>query len=108
MKKLGGQKELIPENIPELKDKDTAQKLEQIWKLRDGAKVHDKLQAEAKEVIQGWVLGLPKKDQSIGQCKCGDFILSFKVEMQEEKPVSYKTKKGKKVRVKFAPENEEE
>ena len=108
MRKLGGQKDLIPENVPELKDEDVAQKLEQIWKLREGAKLHNKLQGEVKEVIQGWVLGLGKKDQSIGQLKCGDFVMSFKVEMKESKPVKYKTKAGKKVKLKFSPEDEDE
>jgi len=106
MKKLGGQKDLVPENIPECKEKDVAQKLEQIWKLRDGAKMHDKLVAEVKEFIQGWVLGLSKKDQNIGQFKCGDFVLTFSVEMQEEKKVEYTTKKAKKVKVKLAPEDD--
>ena len=108
MKKLDGQKELVKGGLPELEDKEVAEKLERIWKLRDGAKMHDKLEKEAKEVIQGWVLGLPKKDQNIGQLKCGDFVLGFKIETKEPEPVEYKTKGGKKVRVKFAPDKEDD
>lgn len=107
MKKIGGQADLVLDNLPEMENEEIAEKLEQIWKLRDGAKMHNKLQKEAKEAIQGWVLGLSKKDQGIGQFKCGDFVLSFKVEMAEEKPVEYLTKAGKKVRVKFAPDTED-
>lgn len=105
---MGGQKDLIPDSIPELKDKDVAQKLELIFKLRDGAKEHDKLLKEAKEVIGGWVLGLSKKDQAAGQLKCGDFVLPFKVEEKQSQPVKYKTKGGKKVRLTFAPEEDED
>lgn len=108
MKKLGGQKELVKGNLPELKNKEVAQKLEQIWKLRDSAKTHDRLLKEAKEAIQGWVLGLPKKDQNIGQLRCGDFVLPFTIETKEPTPVSYETTGGKKVKVKFAPEHEDE
>ena len=66
MKKIGGQKELVEGNLPELEDKEVAKKLERIWKLREGAKMHDKLSSEVK------------------------------------------TKGGKKVRVKLAPDKEDD
>lgn len=108
MKKLGGQQDLVEGNLPELEDVEMAEKLEEIWKLRESAKKHDKLLKEVKEFISGWILGLPKKEQGIGQFKCGDFVLTFKVENKEVKTVEYKTTGGKKVKVKFAPEDEEE
>ena len=108
MQKLGGQAELIPENLPELQDEEVADKLEKIWKLRPMAKEHDKLMREVKEVIQGWVLGLPKADQNAGQMKCGDFVLPFSVEKKEAEHVEYDTKGGKKVKLKFAPQSEKE
>lgn len=108
VKKIGGQTELVEGNLPELQDEDVAQKLEQIWQLRDNAKTHDRLLKEAKETIQGWVLGLNKKDQGIGHLRCGDFVLPFSIETKEPTPVSYETTGGKKVKVKFAPEHEDE
>jgi len=108
MKKLGGQQDLIEGDLPVLEDEEVAGKLEQIWKLRESAKTHDKLVGEVKEFIQGWILGLPKKDQAVEQFKCGDFILTFKVENKEVKKVEYETKGGKKVKVKLTPEDDKE
>lgn len=108
MKKLDGQADLIDDNLPELKDEEIAEKLERIWKLREGAKMHDKLERQAKEQIGGWVLGLPKKDQKAGALRCGDFEIPFGIKDTEPEIVDYTTKGGKKVRVKFAPDKEDD
>jgi len=108
MKKLHGQMELVDDNVPVMDNKEVAEKLEQVWKLHENAKLHDSLLKEAKEEIKAFCMSMNKRDAAAGQVRCGDFLIDFKVEMAEAKPVSYETKPGKKVTLKLAPADEEE
>jgi len=100
--------ELVEDNVPIMDNPEVAEKLEQVWKLHETAKLHDTMLKEAKEEIKTFVAALKKRDADVGQIRCGDFLISFKLEDQEAKPVNYTTKKKKKVTLKLAPEDEDE
>jgi len=108
MKKLNGQMDLVEDNVPVMDNPEVAEKLEQVWKLHEQAKLHDTMKKEAKEEINAFCMALNKRDAAAGQVRCGDFLIDFKIEQVEEKPVEYKTKAGKKVRLKLAPADEDE
>jgi len=108
MKKTGGQKELVKDVIPVLEDGETETKLAEITELYDDAKQYRKLHKEVKEIIQGFVLGLPEKDQAIGRLRCGEFILPFKVVDKEEKERNFVVPAGKKVTFRLKPDEEGE
>lgn len=106
MRKKRGQKDMVEDLLPTLKDKKTEKKLAQIEGLSEQAKTHNDLLAEVKETIKGFVLGLSEDDQEVGKLQCGDFVLGFKVTRTEETEVEFVRKAGKRVRIKFGKEEE--
>ena len=108
MKKSGGQKELVDDMLPELKDDETARKLDEMYPLDEDAKRHAKLKREIKESIKGFVLGLKVEDQAVGRVRIGDYVLPFTVKDEEETDVSFTRGGKKKVLIRFKPEDDEE
>jgi hypothetical protein len=107
MKNKGGQKAIVPDLYPTLKDEETEKKLAQIEELSEAAETHKELMAEVKDTIKGFVLGLSEDDQEIGKLQCGNFEVRFRVTKTEEMDVEFTRKAGKRVRIKFGKEEEE-
>jgi len=108
LKKSGGQKEFVADMLPELKDDETAEKLDRVYELRDDAREYNKALSDVKDVVKGFVLGLKPEDQAVGKVRIGDYVLPFTVKDEEETDVSFVRGGKKKVLIKFKPEEEEE